>query len=141
MLRSISVLIIIVALCAVIAPSFVSAAGLVPCGDTSKVTSSTGDDDPCDFCDLFELIDRVFDFVAMKLTPVVSVVALIIGAIFMMAGGANESLKQRGKQVLTGTIIGVAIVLLSWVIIDTVIGIIADQAAKGNLAPWNSISC
>lgn len=114
-------------------------AALVPC---------SGRD--CDFCDLFGLVHNVFDFITLTLTPAIAVVLFVASGLMLIASGASESLRQRGKDMLRGTIIGVVIVLLSFVIVNTTINVLTglgvDSSASGTTPtgfpwPWNDPSC
>jgi hypothetical protein len=112
-------------------------AGLVPC---------TGDQaNPCTFPCIFTLIHNIFNFLVLEITPALSVVAFIVGGVLLMFAGANEQLRARGKRTLSLTLLGVTIVLLSWVIVNTTINVLAGFGVeettpgqpKGFPWPWN----
>jgi len=106
------------------------AAGLVPCG---------GDGNPCTWCHLFELVKNIIDF-AMKILFPLAAVMIVYGGILMMVSGSSPEKFSSGKKIITSAIIGIAIALLSWLILDTIFKIIAP-GFEGNFGPWNDLSC
>lgn len=99
----------------------------------------------CQFCDLFKLIHNIFQYLAFTVTPALSVVVFLIGAFLLMFSGASEQLKTQGKAAIRGAVIGIVIVLLSWLIIDTVINVLAEVGGGGGNAgfpwPWSQPDC
>lgn len=118
-----------------------AAQGLVPCG-----TSST---QPCTVCDIFILVQNVINFIVESLVMPLAVLFLLYGGILMLlpgfGGEKSVSMYQRGKKVLTNTVIGIIIVFLAWLAIDTVIkilgGKIASDFQSSEYMPWNAIQC
>lgn len=138
---------VIVAITAVVVLSapFIVFAGLVPCGlDRNDPTTSWNDTLPCNFCDIFVLLHNIFWFITINLAAPLSVLLFMIGAFILMFSGANEGWKTRAKSILRGTLIGVIIVLLSWVIVNTTINVIAGSTTgqpQGFPWPWNAPQC
>lgn len=121
--------------------------GLVPCKGTS--------DSPCTFCHFFILIHNIFDFLALKVAPALSVAMLIAGGLILMFTGGFGGTETRpgpralGMRIVRGAIIGLVIVLLSWVIVNTTINTIAGFGVESDVAgqppgfpwPWNTPPC
>lgn len=135
---------------AITAFPLVSSAGVVPCSGEIVVDPATGKSSIkglCGFCDLFLLVHNLFEFLAFKIAPALSVVVFLIGAFMLMFGGASEKMKTDGKNAIRGAIIGIVIILLSWVIINTIINVLAEaggQGGGGNAGfpwPWYKPSC
>lgn len=108
-------------------------AQLVPCGSPEK---------PCDICDIFVLGQNVMKFIFVDLAAPLAVIMLIYAGFLMMnpfGGGASPTQYQRGKKVLYNTLIGLALIFFSWVIIDTIIKAISE--GKSYLKPWEQIQC
>ena len=122
-------------------PDGAAAAGLVPCGGAGEA--------PCQFCHLFVLIHNVYNFLALQITPALAVVLFLAGGAALMFSGANEGLKATGKRIILGTVIGVTLVLLSWVLVNTTINVIAGFGVESEIAgqpagfpwPWNAPDC
>lgn len=124
-----------------------AAVGLVPCG-----TSTT---DPCQFCHLFVLIHNVYNFLALQITPALAVVMFVFGGLLLMFSGSDTVLSGGAKQsatakrILTGTVMGVVLVLLSWILVNTTINVIAGFGVEAEIAgqpagfpwPWNAPVC
>lgn len=119
-------------------PAF--AGGLVPCGGPGQ--------DTCTLCYLFVLINNVFRFLVMLSVPLATLLLAWGGFTFLTSGG-DEGRRREGKQIITGAVVGFAIVLLSWLIVGGVINFIGGYIAgspdpsqpPGFLWPWNQISC
>jgi len=103
-------------------------AALVPCG-----TSTTP---PCTWCHLMQLIKNVIDFLMYIVIPLAAVM-IVVGGIFIMTAGGSTERVSKGREIVTAAIVGLLIALLSWLIIDTIIKIIAG----GSFGPWNKLSC
>jgi hypothetical protein len=107
-------------------------AGLVPCG-----TSTTP---PCTWCHLMLLIKNIIDLLMNIVFPLAAVMIVIGGIMIMTAGGSTERV-SRGKQILTAAVIGLLIALLSWLVIDTIIKVLATGWDGLKVGPWNKLSC
>lgn len=135
-------------------PAFASAAlvPLVPC-HPEILKNSNGDYiydsqghlqfvKQCTFCSLFQLFQNVFNFITWTLAMPVAVVTFIIGGLMLMLGGASTTSRTRALSIIRGTLWGLLIILLSWVLVKTTINLLAgsDQPA-GFPWPWNNVSC
>lgn len=110
-------------------PLFTTAAGLVPCGPgTSKPT--------CTYCDLFVLIQSVIKF-AFSFSLVLGTIFIIVGGFKILTAGESPSRVDEGKSTIIAAVVGIAIALGAWLIVDTVMKAITGSP----LGPWNSISC
>ena len=67
-----------------------------------------------------ELISTVLNYV-LGLVGVLAVASLVYGGILYMASGGNEDQLNKGKKVLTYSIIGLVVSILSYVIVNTII--------------------
>jgi hypothetical protein len=77
---------------------------------------------PCQ--DLCDLVYQIVWIVCIAITWVIWVIApisFIAGGIMYMLAGANPGTESKAKDVLKGAVIGVAIVLCSFIIINTVV--------------------
>ena len=57
---------------------------------------------------------------ALGLAGLLAVLFVIIGGYQYISSGANQELAETGKKTLTNAIIGVAIIVLSWVIVNAI---------------------
>ena len=62
---------------------------------------------------------RIVNFMAMSIGFIVSAV-FIVGALFIVLGGANESNIEKGKKMMIDSLIGLAVTLGAYAILRTV---------------------
>jgi len=103
--------------------------GIVRCGIDATC--------PCTICDFFSLLAHIYDFLVVKVTTILAVIALIVGGIFMLLSAGNPNLLSKGKSIIYAAIIGLALVFCSWLIINAVLTVIGykdlDNWWKTNL--------
>jgi len=93
-------------------------AGLVPCGRTDSGATAE-ERQPCTFCHLFVMIDRVLDFLLFKIVPVLAALMIAIGGfMYIFAFGKPEMISQA-KRLFTAIAIGLLIIYGAWVLINT----------------------
>jgi hypothetical protein len=131
-----------------VVPWLVSARGLVPCGGSGP------GENPCTVCDIFVLIQNIINFIWYTLTIPLAILFFIYGGILLIVPGfwgeQSAATYQRGKKILTNTLIGIVIIFVSWLAIDTFIKLLGGKIAAGTTAagtnfsdfgPWNEIRC
>ncbi len=111
---------------------------IVPaCGEKLSATGTiTGR--ACTLCDLFALIKNVIDFLrdlAVVLVPLI----VVYGAILFMTAGGSEERLSRAKNIVSSALIGFGISMLAWLIISTVVQVIANPSVFPN--PLGKIKC
>jgi len=110
--------------------NLVLAAGLVPCGGQGE--------EECNLCHLWQLADNVLDFITLQLVfPIAAILFVASGIVFLTSGGNEEKVKLA-RTIFTNTVIGLMIVLCSWLLIDTLISTIAGSGneAAGVVTAW-----
>ena len=104
---------------------------LVPCGTSANPTE-------CNRCDLFKLAKNIIDFVLIGLMPPAAAILFVWGGFLILMGGAVPANISKGKDIFWNTAIGVAIILASWLITNSIIRSIAAD----NIAPeWWKFEC
>lgn len=101
-------------------------AGLVPC---------TGDQ-MCTFCDLLKLIRNIVNFIAFTLAPAVGGLMLLVGGIIVLTAGGDETKVKQGRGMITQTVIGLVIIYLAWLIVNTVITGLASTTGTWQPENW-----
>lgn len=114
---------------AVVAPVPLNAAGLVPCGGTGEAA--------CQACDVTKLINNVVAWLIVVLSIVAAVLIMIAGFKLVTAGGNDGALKQA-KETFTNILIGFAILLAGWLVLDTLMKALLTDQVYGM---WNQIQC
>lgn len=117
----------------IISPFIIQAAGLVPCG---------GDGEPsCGLCHLFVMIRSVIVFLT-GIAAVVLAIMLIVGGIMFVTAHGNPEWVTKARKTITGAIIGFLIVIMSWIIVNSVITFATgSENIFQNMGPWHKIQC
>jgi hypothetical protein len=76
--------------------------------------------------DVFNFVNRVKN-IALGFVGVIIFAMLIYGGVLYITSGGNDEKIQKAKQTLTAAIIGLLIVLLSYVIISFVVNSLGGQ--------------
>ena len=97
----------------IIIPAIVDAQGIVPCGNPGEKA--------CTITDFFTLLTNIYSFIIWSIATPLAIIAIIVGAIFMMISGGNPNLMSRGKEILKLAIIGLVLVFGSYLIIDFIL--------------------
>lgn len=109
---------------------------IVPCG---IAPAGVGPTLPCDQCQLFHLAKHIIDFIMVAATPIIGTLFLIIAGVHIMLGGTNPGMLSTGKRMFKDTLIGILIVMLAWLITNTLIRSLAEPTAIGG--NWWEYSC
>jgi hypothetical protein len=105
--------------------------GLVSCtGDyiSAQLSGAT----PC--TSLLDLIQTILNITAFMMSIAIFIVMpvlLVYGAVLIMMGGANPDMLSTGKKVLLGTVIGLAIILCSYLIISEIVSVFKISGLGG----------
>ena len=117
---------------------------IVPCG---------GIDNPCNLCHIFVLINNIIDFILTCLAPIIGSLMLVIaGIMFMVAysGGAEmlpggkkggPALFSQAKKMITAVVMGLVIIFVSWVFLNTFLSFIGVAEWTGLEGGWWNIQC
>lgn len=120
-----------------------SAPALWPTGFWGPLVSCTGNylagaTNSCtNLCDLIGTFINVVYFVMSVAIFIITPIMLVVGSIMVMISGANPEMLGRGKKVLTTTVIGLAIVLCSYLLVNTVITVLGISGVGG----FNASAC
>ena len=138
--------------------------GLVPaCQSIPKPVGETGFfvTRICTPCDLFALMQNILRFLWWGISVPIATLMLIYSGFLMVNPFGGDSAKSSGtaKKVMTNTVIGIFVVFFAWLIIDTIIKVVADQNIRTTttgqvpqlqtplmgggirFGPWNKIDC
>lgn len=127
----------VTALAAEAAPPPDLSKGLVPCG-------SSLNQEPCSICHFGALAINLTNFLMYYVALPATALLVAIGGIMLLIAGPSEPMRNHGKEILKATIIGIIIVFLAWLLVDTVIKIVTNDWSEGagsllmeQLGPWN----
>src|SRR3989338_8566538 len=118
---------------------------IVPCGGYYE-TNIEGHPNPnnrqpaCSPCELLHLAKHIIDFILVAAAPVLATLFFIWGGVLIMLGGENPSMLSSGKKIFKDTLIGLMIVMLAWLITNTIIRTLVDPSKLGG-GNWWSLQC
>jgi len=92
----------------------------------------------CNFVNVFLNVARV----GLGFLGIISLLMFMIGGIIWITASGNSDRINKGKSILTGTITGIIIVLVAWVLINTTVIILTDEKNSNGVgtifgSPWN----
>lgn len=123
-----------------------SAEGLIPCGRT---IGTAEEQQPCTLCHLVVGFQRVINF-GLKIVTFVALAAITFAGIMYIISAGNQQMMDTAKSFLKSTLIGFAIVIGAWVIINTAMRILSSKDSNGDGVPdfgvtatgrWSDFKC
>lgn len=126
-------LIIIFLLLVLFIPAITKAAGLVPCGGPEP-------EKPCTACDLLVLAENVLHYALTLAFTIVVIFAIIAGFRLIFSGGNEVNIKAAQKSLSTA-LIGLAIILCSYLIVNTVFWLMAQIGGDDYTNDWWHLEC
>lgn len=102
--------------------------GLVPCGKRSDVGTP---DENCNFGHVIELVGRIIDYLLILLVPLTVFVTIYTGVQMIIHRGVPAEL-MKYKENLKRIGIGVALMLLAWTIVGTIVQSVVDPATMSS---------
>ena len=103
------------------------------------VPECSGEGGVCTYCDFLALAQNVIKFL-MEVSISIGVIFIIYGAVMLMISSGSPEKAQKGKTIVTNAVIGVAIALGAWLIINTIVAVLAT-GESGLAENWWQISC
>ena len=118
---------------------------IVPCSRDCDVASTPYDETgQCTLCHLIVMVHNIYNLlVAMLIT--VSLFFITMGGVLFIVSSGNPGLRSTAKGIITKTLIGFALFLLTWLIVYTLLVVIsADENQLGlgmSGGHWYDFSC
>jgi hypothetical protein len=114
--------------------------GLVPC-DRSCDDPCTAECEcaPCTLCHLFVLAKRIIDFLTLNILFPLAVLMIVIGGVMFLTAAGDPGRIGTAKKILTSVVIGLVIIFLAWLIVDTIIMFITKSGSP--FQNWTTIDC
>jgi len=121
----------------ILVPMVSLAAGLVPCGLSENNPDTSWDDTvDCDLCGFLWLIKNIMDLI-FKLGGTICFLVVVVGAIIFLVAGGSANLLATGKKIFLSAVIGLVIILSSWLIVSAILGATGYNAADN----WYKFEC
>ena len=114
-------------------PIQADAAGLVPCG--------TGNNPPCTLCHLVVGVKGVIDW-GMSVMTFFAIAIIVAMAIVYIVSAGDSGMMSTAKNGIKSTMIGFAVMLGGWVIVNTFMTVLANNTnAVGHADNWYTFTC
>ncbi len=107
----------------------VSSAALVPC-----------DGADCQACHLVQLGQNIIEWLITVMTFVIALV-FVAGGFQMVTSGGDSGAVSSAREKMTNAIIGLMIMLLAWLIVDTALKMLLKPEERNGMGPWSEVSC
>ena len=116
--------------CLMVIPTLTLSAGIVPCDGVD-----------CQACHIALLGQRIINWLITTMTFVIAIV-FVFGGFQMVTSGGDSSAVSSARQKMTNAIVGLLIMLLAWLLVDTVLKLLVnEQKLNGVGQPWSEIQC
>lgn len=126
---------IIFSFAAVPESALAQAKGLIPCG-TSYAS------DPCTLCHLIVGIQGLIDFGLKKIMVPLAILMIVIAGVIYIVSAGNEHMMGLAKTGLTYILVGFAIILAAWVMVNTILNLVGIKSDLGlQITRWDQFSC
>ncbi len=106
-------------------PFTVLSQGLVVCNITE-----------CTFCDLFKLIQLVYNFVVFTLVPPLAVGLVAYAGFLWLVSAGSPGRAGQALKIMQGLVIGLVLVYTSWVIVNFVIVTLFNKTPEYDPVVW-----
>ncbi len=116
--------------CLLFLPLLSEGAGLVPCGGPEEP--------PCNACHLLILAQNILNF-AYRIISSIVIIMIVVGGFKMMFAGGNENNIKAAQSTLTSALIGMVIILCSYLIVNTIFWILAQISHTNYDFQWYKI--
>ncbi len=103
--------------------------GLVTC------TGPEGTATPCTVCKFLAMISGIAFFLVRDVMPPLAGLLFLIGGIMMVAAAGSQERYKKGRQLILNTAIGAVIVLVSWLLVNSLITTIGKNV-PGFIGTW-----
>jgi len=117
--------------------------GLVPCGrGCNDPCTKECECCPCTLCHLFVLFKRIVDFLTLYILFPLAVLMIVVGGVMFLTAAGDPGRIGTAKKILTAVVIGLVIIFLAWLIVDTIISFLTTGSPfEALFKQWNTINC
>ena len=98
----------------------------------------------CTLCHIGVMVINITDYAMYAVAIPAAGLLMAIGGITLLISGGSETLATRGKDTMRYAVIGLAIVLLAWLAVDTILKVLTGTSGRvgfrgvvEELGPWN----
>lgn len=84
----------------------------------------------CELKDLFELLVGIYNFL-LGMAGIVAFALLIWGGVQMLLYSVDEEMLKKGKSTVIQALIGLAVILLAYVVVNTLLSVLGVDGGAG----------
>jgi hypothetical protein len=92
---------------------------------------------PCTLCDAVVVTSNIITYLVEIAIPL-AVIMIVYGGLRMALAGGNENTFKESRGILTSAVVGLMIAIASWLLVDTLLHVLAGS---NSLLPWDQINC
>lgn len=95
----------------------------------------------CNLCHALRVFQNIVQILFQIAIPL-AVILIVYGGIRLMMSGGSEQNVSASKEIIINAIIGLAIALSAWILVNVVITLIATTSISDmDFSLWNKINC
>lgn len=125
---------------------------LLPAVVLAQLVPCDGVVEKCQACHVVELGQKIIEFL-VSIAAFLAVLLFAYAGFLMLTAAGNAGQIEKGKGVFTNVLVGIIIVLVGWLVVDTVMkwafqgmgegdeGSELYEDTKTDFGPWNQINC
>lgn len=106
-----------------------------------KIGQTEGPSGPCDLCDGIIVAKNVMTYAFQIVFYILFPLFFAWGGIKLMLAQGNPGKVKEARQILTSTIIGLAIAAAAWLIVGILFSLLGGLAGSSGIKPWETITC
>lgn len=126
-------------------------AGIVQCGGFNiNPDGSVGSKQPdCGFCSIFQLINNIVIFFLVPspsvnngfaVVPLLATLLILVGGFYILIAAGQPERQKTGKDIITAVVIGLLVVYIAWIVINSILTFLGVAEWTG-LLQWWDIKC
>ncbi len=124
-------------------PASAAAFGLVPCALQNDNPATNWDDRaPCTLCHFLIGMNFVVKFLRNLMTAIAIAIMVAMAIMYIVSAG-NEDMMATAKKGIIGSLIGIVVILLAWVIVNFIftLPIFANNGLVRTDGSWDTFTC
>ena len=106
------------------------------CGADTAIGDTGGPQGSCSICDAYVVAKNIINFL-IQLSFTIATAMIVWGALQMILSTGNPGKVSQAKSIMMSALIGLAIALASWLIVNTIITVLAPN----HPVLWNQVQC
>lgn len=112
--------------------------GLVQCGRSCDDSKTEGIDEhaECGFCSLFSLFQKIVNWIVGVIAPLIALLLIVFGGFMLVTSRGDPKQTTFAKNTLIWTLIGYALILVSWVVVSSIFASIGVAKWTGLRGGW-----